>query len=78
MSRSQQLVEVLTKVIYDDASSPLPVANYFLTHDLTGGWEGWLPIRNNEVGTGRRTYLDGAVLVVLLQQDKVLELEAFP
>jgi hypothetical protein len=44
MPRSQQLLEVLTKVISDDARSPFPVVNYFLNNDLSGGWEGWLQV----------------------------------
>jgi hypothetical protein len=35
---------VLSQVVITDASSTLPVVNYFVGNNLTGGWEGWLQV----------------------------------
>jgi hypothetical protein len=35
---------VLSAVVANDARSPLPVIEFFLTNNLSGGWEGWLQV----------------------------------
>jgi hypothetical protein len=41
---SQQLIDILKTVIATDSASPTSVIDYFLTHNMSGGWEGWLQV----------------------------------
>jgi len=40
--RSQQLVDVLKSVVQADVASQNSVIQFYMTHNLSGGWEGWL------------------------------------
>lgn len=43
--KSQEMIEVLKTVIFTDLTSPGSVINYFLTHNMSGGWEAWLQVQ---------------------------------
>lgn len=40
--RSQQLVEVLQAVVRTDLLNPQSILGFYMTRNLSGGWEGWL------------------------------------
>lgn len=42
MAQSQQLLQALQFVLANDFKRTNSVANFFLTHAVKGGWEGWL------------------------------------
>lgn len=43
--KSQEMIDILKSVIFTDLNSQGSVINYFLTHQMSGGWEAWLQVQ---------------------------------